>query len=186
MSDQNSLTILSKEHQIPFPVTCLAPLVDVGRAPIDGHSVLDMIHRATAFVSTPTPLAFSTGQIVPPAVVLGAADLRVDKPIDRLMADHRTSLFLLQSSGNLSWRPTLSQTLEHLFLKIRLTQQPTSPPTTALSLLLSVRRLITDLVPLLRLSSRAMVDGARSIAAAIWRIVFPAWRCRAMRATLFQ
>ena len=99
MSDQNSLTILSKQHQIPFPMTCLAPLVDVGRAPIDGHSVLDMIHRATAFVSTPTALAFSTGQIVPPAEVLGAADLRIDKPIDRLIADHRTSLFLLQSSA---------------------------------------------------------------------------------------
>jgi hypothetical protein len=31
---------------------------------------------------------------------------------------------------------------------------------------------------LLRLRSRAIVDGARSIAAAIWWIVFPAWRCR--------
>jgi hypothetical protein len=145
MTDQNSLTILSKEHQIPFPVTCLAPLVDVGRAPIDGHSVLDMVHRATAFVTPPTPLTFSTGQIVPPAVVLGAADLRVDKPIDRLVADHRTPLFLLESSGNLGRRPTLPQSLEHLILKIGLTQQPTSPPTTALSLLLSVRWLITDL-----------------------------------------
>ena len=145
MVDQNGLTILSKEHQIPFPVTRLAPLVDVGRAPIDGHSVLDMIHRATAFVSTPTPLAFSTGQIVPPAVVLGAADLRIDKPIDRLIADDRTSLFLIQSSGDLGRRPTLSQTLEYLILKIGLTQQPTSPPTPALGLLFSVRRLITDL-----------------------------------------
>ena len=39
----------------------------------------------------------------------------------------------------------MSQTLEHLFLKIRLTQERTSTPTTTLSLLLSVRRLITDL-----------------------------------------
>ena len=96
MSDENSLTIRSKEHQIHFAMTCLAPLVNVGGAQIDGHSVRDMIHGATAFASTRTPLAFSTGQIVRPAVVLGAADLRVDKQIDSLMADHRTSLFLLQ------------------------------------------------------------------------------------------
>ena len=186
MSDQNSLTILSKEHQIPFPVTCLAPLVDVGRAPIDGHSVLDMIHRATAFVSTPTPLAFSTGQIVPPAVVLGAADLRVDKAIDRLMADHRTSLFLLQSSGNLSGRPTLSQTLEHLFLKIRLTQQPTSPPTTTLSLLLSIRRLITDLgaavaLQLARYRRWRAIQSCRDLADR-----FPGLAKLGNRATFFQ
>ena len=114
MSDQNSLAVLGKQHQIPFPMTCLSPLVDVGRAPIDRHPLLDVIHRTSAFVPTPAPLAFSTGQIVPPAIVLGAANLRVDESIDRLMADHRTSLFLFQSSGNLGRRPTLSQPLEHL------------------------------------------------------------------------
>ena len=80
----------------------------------------------------------------------------------------------------------MSQTLEHLFLKIRLTQQPTSPPTTTLSLLLSVRRLITDLVPLLRLSSQAMVERAVSIAAAIWRTVSRLSEAAGKRTALFQ
>src|SRR4029077_2068532 len=46
---------------------------------------------------------------------------------------------------DLSGRPTLSQAFEYLSLEVGLTQQPTSPPTPALGLLLSVRRLITDL-----------------------------------------
>src|SRR5262249_29204461 len=73
-------------HQVRFPMTGLSSLVDVCRPPIDRYSVLDMIHWATAFVSTPAPLALAPGKVMAPAVVLGAADLRVDKPIDRLMS----------------------------------------------------------------------------------------------------
>ena len=107
MSNQNGLTILGKQHQIGFPVTWLSALVDVGRALIDGDTPLDAIHRAPAFATAPTALAFPPRQVVPPAVVLGAADLGVDEPIDRLIADDLPSVLFLQSPGNLGWRPTL-------------------------------------------------------------------------------
>src|SRR5436190_345416 len=87
MTDQYRLTVLSKQHQISFPVTRLAPLMDIGRAPIDSHTSLDAIYQAAAFASTPTALAFGTRQVVSPAIVLGATDLRIDKPIDRFIAD---------------------------------------------------------------------------------------------------
>ena len=145
MSDQNCLTVLSEQHQVAFPVSGLASLVDVGRTAIDRYSVLNMIHRTAAFMPTPTPLAFGTGKIEPPAVVLCTTDLRVDKPIDRFIADYGGSLFLFQSSGNLCWRPPLAQALEYFFLKIRLAQQTTASPPSALGLLLSVGRLVTHL-----------------------------------------
>ena len=143
MSNQNGLTIFGKQHQVRFPMTGLSSLVDISWPPIDRHSVLDMIHRATPFVSTPTPLALAPGKVITPAVVFGAADLRIDKPIDRFITDHRPSGFLFQASGNLSSRPTLCQNFEHCLLKIGLTQQPTSPPMPAFGLLLGVGRLIT-------------------------------------------
>ena len=96
MSNQNCLTIFGKQHQVRFPMTGLSSFVDVSWPPIDRYSVLDMIHRATAFVSTPAPLALAPGKVMAPAVVLGAADLRVDKPIDRFITDHRASVFLFQ------------------------------------------------------------------------------------------
>src|SRR5262245_36509168 len=136
MSSQNCLTIFSKQHQVRFPMTGLSALVDVNWPPIDRYSVLDMIHRATTFASTPTPLALGSGKVMAPAVVLGAADLRVDEPIDRFITDQRAFVFLFQASGNLSWRPTLCQAFEHGFLQIGLTQQPTPAPVSALSLLL--------------------------------------------------
>src|SRR6266511_1184862 len=180
MSNQNCLTIFGKQHQIRFPMTVLSSLVDVSRPPIDRHAVLDMIHRATTFVSTPTPLALAPGKIMAPAVVVGAADLRVDKPINRFIADQRASGLLFQASGNLSWRPSLCQTFEHCLLKIGLTQQPTSPPMSAFSLLLGIGRLITHLgaavaLELTGYSRWRAIHSCRDLADC-----FPAWRYRAM------
>jgi len=109
MSNQNSLTILGKQHQIPFPVTRLSALVDVGRALLDGDTSLDVINRTATFASAPPALAFAPRQVVPPAEVLGAPDLSIDEPVDRLIADDRTSVFSPQPAGNLRWRPALSQ-----------------------------------------------------------------------------
>ena len=51
--------------------------------------------------------------------------------------------------------------------------QPRAGPAPGLGLLLGVARLVADLTPLLRFSSREMVDAERSRAAAIWRIEWP-------------
>src|SRR5713226_7868679 len=186
MSDQNRLTVLSKEHQVPFPVARLAPLVDVGWASIDTHSPLDVLHRATAFATAPTALAFSTGQVVPPAVVFGAADLRVDETVDRFIADNRTSVFLFQSSGHLGGRPALSQPFENQSLQRGITNQSAPFPATAFALLLSVSRLIAHL--------RAAV-AFKLAGYGRWRAIhscrdladcFPGLAMPGNRATLFQ
>src|SRR5688572_13573705 len=145
MSNQNCLTVLGKQHQVRFPMTRLSSLVNVAWAPIDRHTVLDMIHRTAAFMPAPATLALATRKIMAPAVVLGTADLRVYESVDRFITDHRPSGFLSQASGNLSRRPTLCQSFEHCLLKIGLTQQSTTSPTTAFSLLLGVGRLIAQL-----------------------------------------
>src|SRR5438093_9270502 len=143
MTDQYRLTVLSKQHQISFPVTRLAPRMDIGRAPIDSHTSLDAIYQAAAaFASTPTALAFATRQVMSPAIVLGATDLRIDKPIDRFIADDRTSVLSLQSASDLGRRPALSQPLQDLGLKRGLTKQLDSAPAPAFSLLFRIDRLI--------------------------------------------
>src|SRR5262249_38070756 len=114
MNDQNSLTILGKEHQVSFPVTRLAPFLDVGRAPIDSDASLDPIDPLAASASTPTALSFSGGKVMAPAVVFGSANLGVDEPIDRFVADDLTSFFLVQSSGDLGGRPAVPEPFENL------------------------------------------------------------------------
>src|SRR5439155_804769 len=54
----------------------------------------------------------------------------------------RTSVLSLQSASDLGRRPVLSQPLQDLGLKRRLTKQSASPPATAFSLLFSIDRLI--------------------------------------------
>ena len=145
MSNQNGLTVLGKQHQISFPMAWLSAFVDVGWALLDRYTPLDVIDGAAASVSTPPSLTFSPGQVVPPTKIVGAPDLSIDEPIDRLIADDRTLLFFLQSTAYLGRRPALFQPFEHLSLKIRIAQQSTALPATALSLLLCVGRLITHL-----------------------------------------
>src|SRR5207237_9239433 len=94
------------------------------------------------FQATPTALSFATRQLGSPAIVLGSTDLRIDKPIDRFIADDRTSVLSLQSASDLGRRPALSQPLQDLGLNRRLTKQSASPPATAVSLLFSIDRLI--------------------------------------------
>src|SRR5207245_1515063 len=67
MTDQYRLTVLSKQHQISFPVARLAPLMDIGRAPIDSHTTLDAISQAAAFASPPATafsLLFSIDRLI--------------------------------------------------------------------------------------------------------------------------
>src|SRR5919106_1215734 len=144
MSDQNRLTIFSKEHQIAFPVASLPPFVDVGRTPPNGHTAFNVPHGAPAFTSPPATLAFSPRQIMSPAIVFGASDLRVNESIDGFITDDVTSFSLIQSSGHLSGRPALSQPFQYFLLKFDIAQQSTSSPVAARGLLLSIRRLITQ------------------------------------------
>ena len=50
MSHQYGLSILGKQHQVRFPMTRLAALVDVGRALIDRNAPLDVVNRTATFV----------------------------------------------------------------------------------------------------------------------------------------
>ena len=160
--------------------------MDVGWTPIDAHPSLDVIYGTAAFVPAPTALAFATGQVVSPAIVLGTADLRVDKPIDRLIADDRTSVDSFQPTSDLGRRPALSQPLENLGLERGLTKQSTSSPTSALGLLLSVGRLVANLsttvaFQLAHYSRWRAIQSCRDLADC-----FPGFAIAGNRATLFQ
>src|SRR5947208_14011203 len=107
MSDQDSLTIFGKKHQVSFPVARLAPISDVGRAPIDAHAPLDPIDHLATSASTPTALALAPGKIAAPTIGLSTSNLEVDKTIDRSVADQLTSFCRVQSTGPLGGRPAL-------------------------------------------------------------------------------
>ena len=173
MSDQDSLTIFGKKHQVSFPVARLAPFVDVGRAPMNPRAPDAIDHLATS-ASTPTALALAPGKVMAPVVVFGLANLGVDKPIDRFVAYHLTSFFRVQSSGHLGGRPAIPEPFENFILELGLTQQSTPSPAAAFRLLFCVGWLITDLCATVALKFTRYSRWRGSIIAAIWRTVFPA------------
>src|SRR4026208_398907 len=145
MSNQNGLTILGEQHQIPFPVSGPSALVDVGWASFDRDTSLDVINGAAPSVSTPAALTFSSGQEMAPTEIFGAPDLRIDEPIDRLIADDLPLTFFVQSTGHLGRRPALPQPCEHPVLELGIAQQSTAFPAPAVGLLFCVGRLIAHL-----------------------------------------
>ena len=80
---------------------------------------------------------------MPPTIVFGASDLRVNESIDGFIADDVASFFLFQSSGYLRGRPALPQALQHLLLESEIAQQATTSPVAAVGLLLGIGRLVT-------------------------------------------
>src|SRR5437773_5587176 len=101
-------------------------------------------------------------------------------------SDDRTSVLSLQSASDLGRRPALSQPLQDLGLKRRLTKQSASPPATAFSLLFSIDRLIahfsaTVAFEFTRYSRWRAIHSCRDFADC-----FPGLAIPGNRATLFQ
>src|SRR5262249_16033643 len=145
MSDQDCLTVLSKQHQIGFPMASLSAFIDISRAALNGYTALDVFGWAAASTSPPTALTFAPRQVMAPAVVIGASDLGVDEAVNGFMANDIAFFFLFQSSRYLGGRPALSAVIEHLALQFTVAHQPRPAPVATLSLLMSIGRLITHL-----------------------------------------
>ena len=65
----------------------LAACVDVKWAFCDGNPVFYMLDGTAALAASVAAAGLFAGQIVPPVLVLGSADLGVDEAVDGFMAD---------------------------------------------------------------------------------------------------
>jgi hypothetical protein len=82
-------------------VAGLAACVDVNRAFSDGYAVFYVLNGAASLAASTTPLELGARQIVPPIIVLGAADLGVDEAVDAFMADGGRCILLAEPTGDL-------------------------------------------------------------------------------------
>src|SRR5271168_3536886 len=101
LSDQHRLAIATEQQIVGFPVAGLPTGVDVKRAFCDGNPVLYMLNGAAPLAASIAALELGARQIVPPGVVLGAADLGVDEAVDALMTDGGCCLLLSKPAGDL-------------------------------------------------------------------------------------
>src|SRR5262245_17023139 len=99
VGDQNRLSIPGKEHQVAFPVPRNRAAVDLSGTLVDGHSVVDMIHRIDAVAAQAATARFATREQTMPIVFLCTA--MIDKAINRLMRDHAMPALSSQVSSDL-------------------------------------------------------------------------------------
>ena len=80
----------------------------------DGPTLGNEGGRAATLASPAAPFGLGPGEVVPPAVVLGPADLSVDEAVDALMGDDGAAGFQGQASSHLLGRPAPAQAVENL------------------------------------------------------------------------
>src|ERR1700679_3735113 len=98
-------------QKVGFPMARLFALFDDERPLIDGDAVFDVFHRT---MRTPGPAApaFGAGQIVPPAIIVGAGKLSIDEAIDGFMSDAHASFIARQPAYDLFGRQSHSKSVE--------------------------------------------------------------------------
>jgi hypothetical protein len=84
---QHGLAVFGEQHQVGFPMAGRLAVGGIGRAFRQGNPAFDEADGATAFAATTAALALGPRQVVTPAIVLVAGDLRVDEAVDGLVAD---------------------------------------------------------------------------------------------------
>lgn len=83
----------------------LAAGIDVERAFFDGDPVFYVLHGAAALAATVATFGLGARREVPPAVILGSADLGVDEAVDGFVADGDGGFLLSEPAGDLLGGP---------------------------------------------------------------------------------
>ena len=160
---QDRLAIEPKQHQVRLPVPGAGAGRRGGWALAERPAVRHERGRTQGLAATPATYRPALGQEVPPAVVLRAPDLGVDKPIDRLVRNDAATSVAGHPPGHLFRRPALLETGQHARPQRRIPIQPRS----------AYRGWYRSVRDPLRFNSRAIVDGARFRPVALWGIESP-------------
>ena len=79
----------------------LAAGINIERPFADGDTVFDVLDRAASLLAAIAALEFASWKIVPPVIVVGSADLGIDKSVDGFMTDGCCGVLLPQAAGDL-------------------------------------------------------------------------------------
>src|ERR1700742_2616847 len=116
----------------------LAAGIDEKWAFFNGYAVFDVLDGASSLAATITTFGFAARQIVPPFVVLGAADLRIDEAVDALVTDGCCRLLLTEAAGDLFGRPTAFEATEDHGTEHVIALQLRAGPSTGSGLLVGI------------------------------------------------
>ena len=110
---QHRLTVFGEQHEVGFPMAGGVAVGGRGGPFGYGNPAFDEACRAAAAVAPQAPFALAAGQIVAPAVVLGAGDLGVDEAVDALVADQLAAGLAGQPAGDLLGGPTSGKAFQN-------------------------------------------------------------------------
>jgi hypothetical protein len=145
MHGQDRLAVFCEHHQVGLPMSAGGAIGDLFWPVCHGNTAFNEVCRASALSAAAASFALAAGQIVPPAVVLGAGKLGVDETIDALIGDHLAALLALEPAGDLFGRPPACEPLNDGCSQALVSFQARSLPAPGPGLLLGVTRFVPHL-----------------------------------------
>ena len=139
---QDRLAIETEEHQVRLPVTRGAAGRRRSRTLAERAAVGHESGRTQGLAAAAAAFRAALGQEVTPGVVLCAADLGVDEPVDGFVGNDAATGVAGQPPGHLFRRPALLEAAEHLGPQHRISIQFGAPPAPRACLLLRVAGLV--------------------------------------------
>jgi hypothetical protein len=112
MNHEHGLAILSKEHEISFPVAGGRAVVGLRRTIVNGDAVLDVVDGTATPLAEAAATGLMTGQETMPVILLGRA--MVDETVDGLVADESRAFEVTETAGDLLGGPALLQVVTNL------------------------------------------------------------------------
>ncbi len=121
MTGQHRVAVAREQHQIGFPVACLAAPGGGLGALVDACAALEGLDRTAAAPTQPPPPVLGARQQPVPVVLLRRAV--IDEPVDGLVADERATLLERQPAGDLLRRSSHRKVIADIGPQVRLARQ---------------------------------------------------------------
>ena len=142
---EDRLAVFCEHHQIGFPVPAGRAIGGLDGPVCHGNTAFNEVWGAATLSAATASFALAAGQIVSPAVVLGAGNLGIDETIDALIGDHFATLLALEPAGDLFGRPSACEPLNDGCSQALVAFEARSFPAPGPGLLLGVAGLVSHL-----------------------------------------
>src|SRR4029079_3261560 len=107
------VALCGEQHEVGLLMSGCAAVVNIGGPLGQPNTAFNQACGAAAFAAAEAAPALGTRQVMPPTIVFGATALGVNEAIDSLITDHSAARLAGEPPGDLLWRPSLSQPLQH-------------------------------------------------------------------------
>ena len=142
MEGEDALAVSLEQHQVRLSVPRSPAVICLLGTMGQGEAVLDERGGPASPAPAPTPFRLAPGQETAPVVILGAADLGIDEPVNAFVGSDRAPQVKGEAAGHLVGGQAPLQPGDDLLTQPRHAVQPRAGPAAGPGLLAGIDRMV--------------------------------------------